>query len=106
MLPVKVAALLLVCLTMYPHIVVGTCTKEQKNRIIVDCKKFIGHGPPHPFPRDPHAACCIAAREVPMMDMECIVDLLTAGEKKNYDENKIKGLRDFCMPRRRRQAVA
>jgi hypothetical protein len=103
MLAVKVAALLIVCLTMYPHVVVGTCTMAQKNRIVADCKHFIGHGPPNTFPRDPQGPCCRAAKGVPMMDMQCIVSLLTPAEHRKYDGIKILSLRGHCMPTRRRQ---
>ncbi|KAG2560952.1 hypothetical protein PVAP13_8KG116501, partial [Panicum virgatum] len=96
MLPVKVAALLLVCvMIMYPHIVSSTCTKKEKDEILGHCKKFIGHGPPHPFPRDPHDPCCKAAREVPQMDMHFIVKLLTPKEDREYDDHKILDLKHF-----------
>ncbi|PUZ44115.1 hypothetical protein GQ55_8G064200 [Panicum hallii var. hallii] len=106
MLPVKVAALLLVCVIMYPHIVASTCTKKEKDEVLEHCKKYIGHGPPHPVPRDPHEPCCRAAREVPSMDMHCIIKLLTPKEDKEYDDHKILNLKHFCELKRRRQVMA
>ncbi|PAN41702.1 hypothetical protein PAHAL_8G064600 [Panicum hallii] len=91
MLPVKVAALLLVCVIMYPHIVASACTKKEKDEVLEQCKKYIGHGPPPPFPR---------------MDMHCIIKLLTPKEDKEYDDHKILDLKHFCELKRRRQVMA
>ena len=103
MLPVKVAALLLVCVIMYPQIVASTCTNKEKDEILEHCKEYIGHGPPDLFPMDPDEPCCKAAREVPQMDMQCIVKLLTAKEEKEYDDHKILDLKHFCELERRRK---
>jgi hypothetical protein len=99
MLLEKVAALLLVCaVVMYPHLAMGTRTDKHKEAILEQCKEFIRHGPPHPFPRELHGACCKAARDVPQMNMHCVIKLLTPGEE--YSEDKVVQLKHFCQMRR------
>ena len=101
MLLEKVAALLLVCavVVMYPHLAMGTCTEKHKEAILEQCKEFIRHGPPHPFPRELHGACCKAARDVPQMNMHCVIKLLTPREEE-YSEDKVVQLKHFCQMRR------
>lgn len=98
----KVAALLLVCVVAtYPHLAMGnTCTEKHKEAILEQCKEFIRHGPPpHPFPRELHGACCKAARDVPQMNMHCVIKLLTPREEKEYSEDKVVQLKHFCQMR-------
>ncbi|KAL6868161.1 hypothetical protein ACP4OV_015006 [Aristida adscensionis] len=88
---------LLVCgTTILPDPVIGTpCTEAQKIQILEHCKQYLKPGPP--LILVPYVgACCDAVRAVPDRDMNCIVSLLTAAEKREHDEGKIKRLHDFC----------
>nr|TKV99939.1 hypothetical protein SEVIR_8G076800v2 [Setaria viridis] len=75
----KIAPLLIVLLFLPIDHVIGSCTTAQKDAILEHCEDV----------------CCNKVREVPGMDMECIVRLLTNAEKARHSEKRIKGL-PFC----------
>ena len=78
-----------------PVIVNGKCTDKEKTDILQHCEDYLKHGAPTP---SLHSPCCAAALEVPVLDMQCIVDLLTAKEKSEYKEANILLLKHLCHP--------
>ena len=67
MLPSKVA-LLILCAMMFSNqvTVTGTCTMQQKETVLDDCKKFIKHGNQRPKPIPIMGQpCCNAVNKVP-----------------------------------------
>ncbi|KAF8730815.1 hypothetical protein HU200_016678 [Digitaria exilis] len=87
MFPGKLALLvLLVFAVVFLHPVIGNkhkiCTKIEKDNILKHCED----------------SCCAAALEVPNLDMQCIIDLLTADEKSRHNENNIMELSRLCNP--------
>jgi len=82
MSPGKVALLFLIVFAIaftQPVIVNGKCTDKEKTDILQHCEDYLKHGAPTP---SLHGPCCAAALEVPVLDMQCIVDLLTAKEER------------------------
>lgn len=98
MLPGKVALFLLIVFAIaFEHPVIGTgkCTDKEKKDILQHCEDYLKHGNPTP---SLHSPCCAAALEVPILDMQCIIDLLTAKEKKEYKEANILQLSHLSYP--------
>ncbi|KAG0529800.1 hypothetical protein BDA96_05G128400 [Sorghum bicolor] len=98
MSPGKLTLLLIVfaiALSVQPVIVNGMCTDKEKKDILQHCEDYLKHGAPIP---SLHGPCCAAALEVPVLDMQCIVDLLTAKEKSEYKEANILQLKHLCYP--------
>lgn len=62
-------------------------TGEDKNNVLTQCHDYARYE----FGIYPHkiSPCCVAVREVPGRDMECIIDLLTTVEKNIYDVHSI-----------------
>jgi hypothetical protein len=74
----KVALLLIVFAIAFVHPDIGKCT-DKKTDILQHCEDYLKHGAPTP---SLHGPCCAAALEVPVLDMQCIVYLLTAKEER------------------------
>jgi hypothetical protein len=100
--PAKVALLFLLfysIVSVYPvNIQDLECTQEQKKAILSNCLDYITHKPPHLFVPAHNGPCCSKVRDVPNIDMECIVKLLTVRERIEYLDVKIKNLRTYCSP--------
>jgi len=99
MKPQTVAALLLllVCTMVSPHPVVGgnkrpRCTEEDKAHVLKECGHYTKHGHPKELPPK-HSDCCKAAEG---HDMQCIVDLLTEDERRDYEQAALIALRNAC----------
>ncbi|KAG2560430.1 hypothetical protein PVAP13_8KG090800, partial [Panicum virgatum] len=73
----------------------GHCTRAQKEAIIIDCAYYILRdklgGAPQPWSR-----CCRTAREVPGMDMDCIVKLLKLKDQEAFGK-RIRNLEVLCV---------
>ncbi|KAF8711347.1 hypothetical protein HU200_029375 [Digitaria exilis] len=100
MFPGKLALLvLLVFAVVFLHPVIGNkhkiCTKIEKDNILKHCEDYTSNAGPEP---PLHSSCCAAALEVPDLDMQCIIDLLTADEKSIHNENNIMELSRLCNP--------
>ncbi|CAL4981789.1 unnamed protein product [Urochloa decumbens] len=80
---------------------IGTCTTEQKDAVLQDCKKFIMPVNQRrrlvPIMGQP---CCNGVNKVPKkgvkIDMQCVVELLTDEEKNHHDVSKILNLPNHC----------
>ena len=98
MKPQTVAALLLllVCAMVSLHPVVGgkrpRCTEEDKAHVLKECGHYTKHGHPKELPPK-HSDCCKAAEG---HDMQCIVDLLTNDERRDYEQAAIIALEEAC----------
>jgi hypothetical protein len=93
-----VVALLLVCALIYSHQVTGACTDAQKDDILDNCKKYIrSYASPSNIPA-PKSPCCNKVRDVPERDMQCICERLTAAEKAENSEQRIRNLKKICEP--------
>ena len=98
MKPQTVAALLLllVCAMVSLHPVVGgkrpRCTEEDKDHVLKECGHYTRHGHPKELPPK-HSPCCKAAES---HDMQCIVDLLTNDERRDYEQAAIIALKQAC----------
>jgi hypothetical protein len=90
----KVAVLLVVvCIMVSPGLLVSgkpPVTKEQKDKILQECDKFIRLGYPV-YVVSRHSPCCNAVRAVENRDMDYVVLLLT-NEKDKYSISKILAL--------------
>nr|TKV99942.1 hypothetical protein SEVIR_8G077100v2 [Setaria viridis] len=81
--------------------VIVTCTTEQKEAVLQDCKKFTmpGNQRPRPIPIMGQP-CCNAVNKVPKkainIDMQCIVELLTDEQKNHHDVSKMSNLPNHC----------
>lgn len=98
MLPAGQVALVVIVLAVaFSHPAIGNakCTDKEKKDILQSCEDYLKHGDPVP---SLHGPCCAAALEVPVLDMQCIVDLLTAREKSEYKEANILQLKRLCHP--------
>ncbi|PUZ44142.1 hypothetical protein GQ55_8G066900 [Panicum hallii var. hallii] len=89
--------LLLVCAMVSPHLVVGgkkrpRCTEEEKAHILKECGHYTKHGHPKEHPPK-HSPCCKAAEG---HDMQCIVDLLSKDERRDYEQAAIIALEEAC----------
>jgi hypothetical protein len=77
----------------------ASCTMKQKNDVLKICEKDIKLGGPNRYPSK-FDNCCQLVRllEGPNLQiMECIVNLLTNGDKKYYDKDRILMLRKNCF---------
>ncbi|KAJ1275229.1 hypothetical protein BS78_05G120700, partial [Paspalum vaginatum] len=66
-----------------------------KEDILQHCEDYIKHGGSAP---SLHSRCCVAALEVPNLDMQCIIHLLTAKEKWGINQTNIMMLQNLCNP--------
>uniref|UniRef100_A0A0D9XXV4 Bifunctional inhibitor/plant lipid transfer protein/seed storage helical domain-containing protein n=1 Tax=Leersia perrieri TaxID=77586 RepID=A0A0D9XXV4_9ORYZ len=71
------------------------CNNAQKEEILHECELWVKKNPPYTFPID---RCCDAVMNVPLLDMACIVRLLTSEEKERYNERQIMRLEWMCNP--------
>ena len=96
-MPKRVAALLLVFAIICPPQVAvhGHCTRAQKEAIIIDCAYYILRDKPGGAPQ-PWSRCCRTVREVPGMDMDCIVKLLKLVEQEAFGK-RIRDLEVLCV---------
>ncbi|EES08958.2 hypothetical protein SORBI_3005G212000 [Sorghum bicolor] len=69
----------------------ASCTKAQKDSVLVLCNGSIKKGKSDPLSKK--SMCCKYVRNI---DTICIVSLLTDKEKKQYNEYKIRNLRKDC----------
>ncbi|KAG2556584.1 hypothetical protein PVAP13_8NG186600 [Panicum virgatum] len=89
--------LLLVCAMVSPHPVVGgkkrpRCTEEDKAHVLKECGHYTRHGHPKELPPK-HSPCCKA---VEGLDLQCIADLLTKDEMRDYDQGAVIDLEKTC----------
>ncbi|CAL4994789.1 unnamed protein product [Urochloa decumbens] len=97
----KIRALHRLCEIPSPPKVIGTCTTEQKDAVLQDCKNFTMPGNqrrrPIPIMGQP---CCNGVNKVPKkgikIDMQCVAELLTVEEKNHHDVSKILNLPNHC----------
>ena len=97
MMTKRVAALLLVFAIICPPQVAvhGHCTRAQKEAIIIHCASYIHRDKPTDAPQ-PWSRCCRTVREVPGMDMDCIVKLLKLVEQEAFGK-RIRDLEVLCV---------
>ena len=95
----KVTVLLVVvCIVVSPGLLVMSkppVTKEQKDRILEECDKFIRLGYPV-YVVSRHSPFCDVVRAVENRDMDYVVLLLTNEEKDKYSISKILALHALC----------
>lgn len=102
MLPSKKVAVLLVVVSIMVSpslLVIGkpSVTKEQKDKILQECGKFIRLGYPVYYVVSRYSPCCDAVRAVENRDMDYVVLLLTNKEKDKYSISKILALHGLCQ---------
>jgi len=96
MMSKRVAALLVFAIVCSPKVAVhGHCTRAQKEAIIIDCAYYILRDKPGGAPQ-PWSRCCRTAREVPGMDMDCIVKLLKLQDQEAFGK-RIRDLEVLCV---------
>jgi len=96
MMSKRVAALLVFAIVCSPKVAVhGHCTRAQKEAIIIDCAYYILRDKPGGAPQ-PWSRCCRTAREVPGMDMDCIVKLLKLKDQEAFGK-RIRNLEVLCV---------
>jgi hypothetical protein len=96
----QVAALLVLVVVSSPSpslLVSGkpSVSKEQKDKILEECDRFIRLGYPI-YVVSRHSPCCDAVRAVENRDMDYVVLLLTNDEKDKYSISKILALHGLC----------
>jgi hypothetical protein len=90
--------LVVVCIVVPPGLLLSgkpPVTKEQKDKILQECDKFIRLGYPV-YVVSRHSPCCDAVRAVENRDMDYVVLLLTNEEKDKYSISKILALHGLC----------
>jgi hypothetical protein len=96
----QVAALLVLVVVSSPSpslLVSGkpSVSKEQKDKILEECDRFIRLGYPI-YVVSRYSPCCDAVRAVENRDMDYVVLLLTNDEKDKYSISKILALHGLC----------
>uniref|UniRef100_A0A0A9GWP1 Betl4 n=1 Tax=Arundo donax TaxID=35708 RepID=A0A0A9GWP1_ARUDO len=100
MLPGKAAVfLLLLCSVVCVHQVNSdelVCTEKQKEAILSKCEHILTRGSFAIIKPRKGSECCVKVRDVPHIDMNCIVKLLTCQEGMEYVGTRILKLQHDC----------
>ncbi|OEL38772.1 hypothetical protein BAE44_0000210 [Dichanthelium oligosanthes] len=95
-MPGKIVLLLVVFAIISPHQVMAECTREQKEAILVDCRKYLSRNARTIVAPKTWSHCCRNVRVVPNKDMECIKRLRTTRDRMRFVETRIMNLAHLC----------